>query len=908
MNNLKFLMILSSIVLLFVLPNLSAQVKVEQKRDITSMQNAHFSLEVDAAGGGRIRSWKQKPSERELIGHWKGTYEPGGALFDLRSHLGSRFRAGVMLPGPEMGRLRLEWKHPAGLEVLKYINVRKDSPVVQVEYFFRNRTQAAKRFVVRNWLQSLSSGKLLLTDNQASANLIESKKESGRALYAVIPNVGELGVVKKGTTAVAEWNVTSASPGISVGASNLTEIPPGKELRATLLLVSLTGDAKEISHPLSAKYGKLLGKSSIVPIKGWTDENEKFEITEDETTRSFWLSTGHGDGKQRIRDGFDFDLPLESSRHLYVGVNTLRDIKALPKVEVLTSWQKNIQAFLETEGKDSRELLPISSEPIQFHAGEFRNVWIRISSNGRRPGEYTIPLKISLGEFEKIVLFRLNVWKVKVEDKSPFHVRGYCGGFATLAGGYEITDQKLKRLEAILKVYLEMGGDVLDWNLIPYKVAQKVRLVDTGEVLAEVAKLKPKSLSLDSLPKLDYSYYDPWVELLKRYGVDRIETYMSPPSNPKWQWILLNAVVGKGRVRFDTPEADKVKLWWYREMKRYFEQKGFNGFFCKISDEISPDAIPAYQVAAKLARKAGWRPFTTITGQIARTAYLIEKMDPYCDQWQLSSSLKEDFLAMINEKFVKEKKRVKLKAKWGQYINGGAKDCWATRVFGSEGITGIPARQVEKLEVFEDGKPLQISNHSPWGKKTAGSVYTAGSLKEYLYVIAQDRADPATHKYELRLTLLRPAPEGLRLAPVDETDELWHYGGGSYPYQGTYHEAWNYPVMTIHHGFSGYGFWAFYHWNRTEKIVWINDETAEVTVSPTWCGYRDGWHDARLFAMLNNAGDDSMKKIIGVEEDSLIRLSSNRSEVSRYAIISNSNDPKAVNFARKRALELLAVE
>ena len=45
-------------------------------------------------------------------------------------------------------------------------------------------------------------------------------------------------------------------------------------------------------------------------------------------------------------------------------------------------------------------------------------------------------------------------------------------------------------------------------------------------------------------------------------------------------------------------------------MTRYLEQKGFHGFMCKISDEISPEHIPAHIETAAIARKAGWRPFT----------------------------------------------------------------------------------------------------------------------------------------------------------------------------------------------------------------------------------------------------------------------------------------------------------
>ena len=42
-----------------------AQATVTSDRDVYAIENAHFRLEVDAAAGGRIRSWVLKPGGRE---------------------------------------------------------------------------------------------------------------------------------------------------------------------------------------------------------------------------------------------------------------------------------------------------------------------------------------------------------------------------------------------------------------------------------------------------------------------------------------------------------------------------------------------------------------------------------------------------------------------------------------------------------------------------------------------------------------------------------------------------------------------------------------------------------------------------------------------------------------------------
>jgi hypothetical protein len=90
-----------------------------------------------------------------------------------------------------------------------------------------------------------------------------------------------------------------------------------------------------------------------------------------------------------------------------------------------------------------------------------------------------------------------------------------------------------------------------------------------------------------------------------------------------------------------------VIVWVLEETKKYFEQRGFRGFFCKISDEMPPENVPKYIASAKLAWRSGWRPFSTITMMIARSPELINKLGPYCDQWQLSQLVKDQFYPLI---------------------------------------------------------------------------------------------------------------------------------------------------------------------------------------------------------------------------------------------------------------------
>ncbi len=291
---------------------------------------------------------------------------------------------------------------------------------------------------------------------------------------------------------------------------------------------------------------------------------------------------------------------------------------------------------------------------------------------------------------------------------------------------------------------------------------------------------------------------------------------------------------------------------------------------------------------------------------IARTASYLETMDPYCDQWQLAFPLKDDFLALRDKRYKVSEEDYEIPGAWGHYTNGGAIDTWGKRIFGEGGVVPVDPGQIEEFELLEDDKPLKILGGSPWGNKERGVVITGGSLKKHLYVSAVDGANPEAHTYTLRLKVRREAPDGQPLISIDPTDEVWCYGGGSRPFRAPYHSGYRYPIMTLYHGFQGYGLWAFYHWNQTERIMWIDQDTGKVTLSPVYCGYRDGWHDALLFSqVIADKGRDALDSILGTEESASLRVGAQSREVYNYMNLTNAGDPLAINEARRRALELL---
>ncbi|MGC9318031.1 MAG: hypothetical protein ACP5KN_08350, partial [Armatimonadota bacterium] len=514
------------------------EVTAGQEGDIYVLDNEHMRVEIDAAGGARIRSWVLKPSGRELIALWESASEIGGALDDRAVFTARRYDAAIMRPGPQVGTLRFEARDRSGLELVKTIGLEAGSPALRVSWQLSNGSQAEAMLWVRSFL--LPGTKPQTQEHLYWVNVgdqpVRGAPDAGGYFDAAEPEVmalwdGRTGdgvmVYAPGVDRFYLWRSSREHPTFEW---IYPTIPPGQTMTVQAALVAVEGQTEAPEWTaLAQEYGADLPGPRMAQVAGWVDEATAFGVTDEERERGFWLSVGEGDGKRRLPEPLQIDLPRESARYLGVTLNVLRDLSARVAAEVPEQWAGGITVFRDTLGEDRRELLPPPEGPLTMGSGSRETLWLRVDSTGRQPGVHEPTLTLRVGEAELELPLRVRVWDVSVEGRRPFHVRGYCGGFPVWAGGYEIDDAKLRRLGAILRAFAEMGGDVLDWNANWVELLDHVRLAETGEVIREVAEQDPERLDLDDLPELDFSYYDPWFELAKRHGVTRLETYMMHP-------------------------------------------------------------------------------------------------------------------------------------------------------------------------------------------------------------------------------------------------------------------------------------------------------------------------------------------------------------------------------------------
>lgn len=898
---------------LIALPAL-ADVTTGQEGDVFILENEAMRVEVDAAGGARIRSWILKPSGREMIALWEGADNVGGALDDRAVFTAQPYDGSITRTGPEVGTLRFQASDRSGLTLVKHISLSAESPTLRVSWELNNGTQGERTLWLRNFLLP---GTQPQTDQHrywvSAEEPVEDAADASGYFDAAEPEVMALWDAQTGDGVVVRvpgvdrfylWRGSAQHPTFEW---IYEPVPPGNRLIAEAALVTVQGRT-EAPHwqTLAQEQAADVRAPRVAQIEGWVDEATRFGVTEAERERGFWLSVGEDTSRQRLPQPLEIDLPLQATRYAEVTLNVLKDFSAPVSLAVPDEMAEAITVFRDTPAQIRRELLPLPEEPLAMTSGTRESLWLRVDGGPLGEGTHQATLRLQVGDAEVDLPLQVRVWPVTVDVERPFHVRGYCGGFPVWAGGYEIDDQRLRNLDAILRTFAEMGGDCLDWGANWVQMLKHVRLAETGEIITEVAANEPERLQIDDMPELDFSYYDPWFDLCRKYGVLHVQSQVMPADHSRIGWKLLAPAYGADRIEIGSPEAEKLVVWFWSEMRRELEERGFTDFFGKVSDEISPEHIPAYIRTAKLAQEAGWRPFTTITGMIARTAEHINTMDPYCDQWQLGFGSKDTFIDLLHTLYEVTEETFDLPADWGQYRNGGAKDTWGMQVFGEGRPVEVAPEQVESFELLEDGEPLEKEGGSPWGNTNRGMVITGGALHEVLY-ISPSEGTPEDHTYQLRITVRRPSPDGEPLISIDDTDVLWTYGGGSSPFRAPYHRGWIYPLLTLYHGFDGYGQWAFYHWNETERVIWLDEETGEITISPVYCGYRDGWQDALLLSQLTREhGEDALRPIMSEGQDTPLKIEMATSGIYHYRTIGNAADPVARNLARRAALRALA--
>ena len=852
------------------------------------MENEQLKLNIAVEGGARISSFVNKRTGKDWVTLWKGPGEDGGLLDSRHSFTSQAFRAVVAQRGGAVGQVRLSAELPDGKSIVKVLTLREGESALEVSETFSNGSQQTATYVLRSFL--LPDGAPQNDDNQYFLPLKDKPLQSPTLPNGWIENVaapwsalwnnknGEgLMVATPGSDKLYFWQGSKIFPTYEWG---YPDIPAGKAVTVNYSL-QLLHDESPDWPALSAAALKKLRPLRTADVPGWQNEEQRFQVTATEKEQGFWLSVANGKHKRRLPERLGMDVPLRQARSFYIGFNALKDYeKAALQVRFKGIPEGLLQAAWQVSGKDTIQVQPFeNSAQIDMKKSAEGRLWFTLKASSA-PVSAQGQIEITLDGRRVSLPVDVKVWPVEVPQVRPLDVQGY-GNFPTMAGGYAVTPETMRQTNAMLSHFQAIGGNVLDWTVAWSNMFPRLKIEGSEQTLT--AWLKQNLSEFEKKPaaewpSIDFSYYDPWVAAAKANGLNRASTYLGyrgPRSMPVAQeeWLLV-------------------------QLKKYLQGHGMQQFICKISDEIPTEEIPAYIEQAELARRAGWRPSTTVTGGMARSATEINQINPYMDTWVLGYGSTLYFDNLIHVPYQVQEKTLTLPAeKWIAYGNGGAQNTVAQRVFRT--LVPEAPNQLESVELWQDGKPLMRSGGSPHGNRRPG-VFFAG-LNDHIYLAPLPDTDvkqaTVTIKYRVRV----PAADGEPLAKIDADDEIWFYGGRGQSYRHLYEEAATYPLKALQGKYDGFAYYAFYRWD-VDKVLWYDAATGKVSVGPAYLGLKDAWNDTCLLAWLEQSKKAPVSRFISEAADAPLRVGEVQHEIYRWKDIVNLTDPFQLNEARRAML------
>ena len=323
------------------------------------------------------------------------------------------------------------------------------------------------------------------------------------------------------------------------------------------------------------------------------------------------------------------DLARNEKESAFFLVSGLQDAELTVAVTGPDIFAKTV---LFTRSREVNMLIPLE-DTLKLKKGKTEELWMRFSSYKVKPGVYKGAIEFKHAQSGKSLgslPVTLKVWKVAMPARNIVQCTGYSSGVGFingLSGNPDKDEAYRKRLHAYLANMAEMRLDSLAISTNKFSIYDPVKI--NGKPLQAVLRSDPLLLKGDTLPQLDFSYYDSFFAIAMKYGFKSI-SFMGPQS----LFTGPLACLGK-EVTVDTPEGRRCAVWLAGQWRKYLQKQGFKPIWAKENDEIKPDEISSYNKICDIFKEGGWRTYTTWTGTIPKSPDLIRKVNKNAEQWQM---------------------------------------------------------------------------------------------------------------------------------------------------------------------------------------------------------------------------------------------------------------------------------
>lgn len=874
-----------------------------------TIETQHYKLIVEGGRGARIMSLIDKKAGVELAQKDNGL---GGLFEDRPLFSASEYECQATTQTDEKLVLRCAVSRD-NVRLIKTYTFTEGQPFFHVCYEIENASQLPFKLWIRNFANPgggpLTEADRLFLRHEGQLRELTfpdgyfKKLEAPWAAY--LDTEKQIGYFVRCDFALLDgfyfWSQSRLTPTFEW---IYKPVPPGQKTSAELIFglvsgVSRIGDIAADGHVSATEKTapEPRGEPRFVALPNWKPLEELYQPTDEEKQRGFMA----------IVSGVPQPAPRLKAIQIDMG---LQEAEAVP-IEIFGLAEKaHIQAKITGLGaklqiEENGWLLDPTAEQaptVTVERGQSRRLWLKWPVQRRRPGLTRGQIALTSGQGTPLVLpVQLTVWRAQLPEEPIIGTQYYA--FLPTLSSYDLEDAAKRKFLVYLDNLQALHCDNVDWAVVVSLAVPHLKIAGTGESLKEWGAKHPHT-PVAQLPELDFSYYDIWLKEPVKRGMRRFVAHV-PAQNGWREAALIEAALGQKPADPNDEISWKVMEWFYRQLRQYAARQGFTSFWAKIDDEIPPEHIPLWLEGARHYRAAGYKPFTTNTGNIPRSESLLKEMNKESDAWQVALCLVRDFLELTRRGAVFETQRDVITSRWLPYTNGGAENTYATRVFGE---TRPGADKIDNVQIYADGHALRMKGGSGWGNKERGVAMQYG---DYVYICLPDGGDPNRAHIEVSYRVRTIKEGGAPAVPLEPTDEIWYYGGGSY--KSSYEASRAYPWRVVAWNMRGYGYWTYLWWNDEDILVRYRPETNDLRISAAWEGLRDGNEDAAYFRLaeekLKKTGRKEawqhLRRVFGTDEKAVLRMGEIRREIYAW---DDFLDPTyaAYNAAKREALRVLS--
>ncbi len=271
--------------------------------------------------------------------------------------------------------------------------------------------------------------------------------------------------------------------------------------------------------------------------------------------------------------------------------------------------------------------------------------WLRLSTAGLAPGDYqaTLNLQPESGEPSAVTL-NIKVHPIRIPDRLRYTLNAHMlVNYLCSNGTGPTSTWNMAKGNAYLtdlaahgnKVMVSYGANALSGAAnAAATLHTQARVRSTGQTLKEALAKDPAQFRTQTLPDLDFTYWNPIFDASIAHGMTEYRTTLGSTENAgDWFLGLAQAIYADPAMKREDPRHLQVRQWATGQIVGYIRDKGYRTLLGNIDDEIAHDKFPQWVKEATWARQAGFAPGVTTSNATLLNDHFLDAIAPTMEYW-----------------------------------------------------------------------------------------------------------------------------------------------------------------------------------------------------------------------------------------------------------------------------------